>query len=104
MPEILELKIVLHAPTASALRRARSNAINIRREAPQAVVRIIANAEAVASVLDHPDPENDPLTWLCPNTLHNLQREARPPLQVLDEGAVLALAYLQRVGWVYLRA
>lgn len=98
------LKIVLHAPTAGALKRARSNAANIRREAPQAAVRIVANGEAVAAALDSPDPERDALTWLCPNTLRNLKCEARVPLQVLGEGAVLALAHLQQEGWIYLRA
>lgn len=98
------LKIVLHAPSATALKRARSNASNIRREAPGAEVRIVANADGVAAVLDQPDTERDPLTWLCPNTLRSLGREAASPLQVLPEGAVLALARLQREGWIYIRA
>lgn len=102
--KIAALKIVLHAPSAAALKRARSNATNIRREAPDAEVRIVANADGVAAVLDQADAERDPLTWLCPNTLRSLGRQAVPPLQVLPEGAVLALARLQREGWIYIRA
>jgi len=104
MNTVSELKIVLHAPTAGALKRARSNAANIQREDSHAQVRIVVNGEAVAVALDTPDSERDPLTWLCPNTLRNLKREARNPLQVLGEGAVLALAHLQQEGWIYLRA
>lgn len=99
-----QLRIVLHAPTLNALQRSRKNAANIRREAPETEVRIIANADAVAGVLDAPDPAHDPLTWLCPNSLRGLGREAPAPLHVLPEGAVLALARMQLEGWTYLRA
>ena len=98
------LRIVLHAPSAAALARARSNALNLRREAPSAEVRIVLNAEAVAAALDTPHPQADPLTWLCPNSLAQSGRSAAAPLQVLPVGAVLALAQWQQQGWIYLRA
>jgi len=44
------------------------------------------------------------LTYLCPNSLAQLQRECRAPLQVLGEPAVLALARLQKYGWAYIRS
>ena len=99
-----QLRTVLHAPSSAALARARSNALNLRREAPDAEVRIVLNADAVAAALDTPHPRTDALTWLCPNTLAKSGRSAAAPLQVLPVGAVLALAQMQQQGWVYLRA
>ena len=98
------LHIVLHAPDADGLQRARMNAVNALRAQPQSQVRIIANAGAVAAALDSPHDSADALTYLCPNTLASLQREAHAPLQVLGEPAVLALARLQHHGWAYIRA
>lgn len=97
------LRIVLHAPTAGALARARSNAANLRRGAPHATVRIVVNAEAVAAVLDQPQPEADALTLVCANTLQRLQRDAPAPLTVLPQGAVLAIAEMVAEGWQYIR-
>ena len=48
------LKVVLHAPTADALQRARSNAGNLLREEPGARVKIVLNAQAVIAALDEP--------------------------------------------------
>ncbi|GAB1575716.1 hypothetical protein [Bordetella petrii] len=98
------LKILLHAPTAAALERARSNAANVRREAPRAEVRILLNAAAVAAALDAPAHELDEATWLCPNTLRKIDREGRAPLNVLPGSSILEMARLQRAGWLYIRA
>ena len=46
------LQAVLHAPTASALERARNNASNILGRAPETEVRIIANAQAVMAAIE----------------------------------------------------
>jgi phenylacetate-CoA oxygenase PaaH subunit len=94
----------LHAPDAEGLQRARMNAVNARKGDPHCAVRIIANAAAVAAALDTPHEHTDALTWLCPNSLAQLQRPARAPLQVLDGPAILALARLQTEGWTYIRA
>ncbi|WP_284335915.1 hypothetical protein [Comamonas sp. NoAH] len=98
------LHIILHAPDAEGLQRARMNAVNALRAAPQTQVRILVNAAAVAAALDTPHEQADTLTYLCPNTLAQLQRECRTPLQVLSEPAVLALARLQAYGWAYIRS
>ena len=98
------LRIVLHAPSSDAFARARSNAHNLRREAPNAEVRIVLNADAVGAALDTPHPHTDPVTWLCPNTLAHADRSAPARLQVLPVGAVLALAQWQQQGWTYLSA
>ncbi|MGH8844367.1 intracellular sulfur oxidation DsrE/DsrF family protein [Advenella incenata] len=98
------LKVVLHAPTADALQRARSNAGNLLREEPGARVKIVLNAQAVIAALDEPQEQLDAITWLCPNTLKRADRQNRDPLQVLPHGAMVELARLQQDGWVYIRA
>ncbi|WP_417283254.1 hypothetical protein [Comamonas sp.] len=98
------LKILLHATDAEGLQRARMNAVNALRAEPATQIRIITNAGGVAAALDAAHEATDGLTWLCPNTLQNLQRELRAPLQLLDGPAVLALARLQTQGWVYIRS
>ena len=99
-----DLRILLHAPTAAALVRARNNVANLVKGAPQAAVRIVVNAGAVAAALDAPDAMADALTLVCANTLNKIGRAAPEPLTVLDEGAVLALARMQGEGWRYVRA
>ena len=98
------LRILLHAPTAGALVRARSNAANLRKQNPAPEVRIVINADAVAAALDSPDPVADAQTLVCPNTLQKIARTAPAPLTVLSDGSVLALARMQGEGWRYVRA
>ncbi|MBP9941001.1 MAG: hypothetical protein RR584_08520 [Comamonas sp.] len=98
------LHILLHAPDAEGLQRARMNLVNALRADPSCQVRIIANAAAVAVALDTPHEQADALTHVCPNTLANLQRECRAPLLLLNEPAVLALARWQTQGWNYIRS
>lgn len=104
MNETSPLKILLHAPTAASLARARSNAMNLRQEGPQVIVRILVNSEAVAALLDEPSKELDELTLVCPNTLKKINRTAPSPLTVLPKGAVLMLASMQMEGWNYVRS
>lgn len=98
------IRIVLHAPTASALTRARNNATNLLKQGVPVEVRIVVNAEAVRAVLDAPDSAGDALTFVCPNTLSRIDRAAPQPLTVLDEAAVLAIARMQADGWSYIRS
>ena len=104
MTDSAPLRILLHATDAEGLQRARMNAANAHKGDPQCTLRIIANAAAVAAALDTPHSPTDALTFLCPNTLAQLQRSYHAPLQVLDEAAVLALARLQTAGWAYVRS
>ena len=97
-------RILLHAPTAGALKRARSNAGNLLAAEPPPVVRIVVNAEAVAAALDDPNAGTDAISVVCRNTLNRLGGTAEAPFTVLEEGAALALARLQREGWSYIRA
>ncbi len=96
--------ILLHAPTIEALARARNSLMNAQQVDPAIRIRIIANAQAVAAALDAPHPQADAYTFLCPNTLQQLQRTPQAPLQMLAGPAVLEIATLQAAGWVYIRA
>jgi uncharacterized protein len=99
-----QIQILLHAPSAAALQRARSNAANLARAVPPPLVRIVVNGDAVAATLDQPDAANDALTLVCPNTLQKIGRTAGAPLTILDQGAVLSIARMQQEGWCYVRA
>lgn len=98
------IRIILHAPTAAAVTRARNNATNLMKQPPPVEVRIVVNAEAVSAVLDAPDAAGDALTFVCPNTLSRIGRSAPAPLTVLDESAVLAIVHMQAAGWHYIRS
>lgn len=73
---VVELRIVLHAPTAGALARARRNAANLTHEAPGTAVHILVNGEAVAAALDEPDEAAGRLTLVCPNSLKRIGQTA----------------------------
>jgi uncharacterized protein len=97
------ISLLIHAPEPEALVRARNNARNLLKAAPDARCEIVVNAGAVASALDQPDPETDALLRICGNTLQ--QTGLIPPegLTVVV-AAVLHLAERQRDGWQYIRA
>lgn len=97
------LRVLIHAPTAAALQRARNNAANLRAQAPQADVRIIANADGVAAALDAPRADTDGVTLLCANTLKRIERSAPAPFSTVPV-AILAIATMQAEGWCYVRA
>ncbi|SNT17842.1 Intracellular sulfur oxidation protein, DsrE/DsrF family [Noviherbaspirillum humi] len=96
------LKLLIHAPTEGALQRARRNAANLLKAAPDAEVEIVINAGAVAAALSQSDPAD---AWLvvCGNTLTATQAQARPGMRVVP-AAVLHIARRQAEGWAYMRA
>src|SRR5690554_2937023 len=96
------LRVLLHAPTASAVLRARNNAFNLLKSAPDSEVRIVVNADGVASMLDDPHPEADVFALVCENTLKRLGRQAPPSLLTIPN-AILAIAKMQQDGWLYIR-
>ena len=96
------LRVLLHAPTAEALARARRNARNLITARPEAEVLIIANAAAVASALATPD-HTDPHLRLCGNSLAAQGLDNPAGLPVV-EAAVVTLAEYQADGWAYIRA
>lgn len=99
----MTLKVLLHAPTANALARARSNAKNLRASEPGAQCEIVVNAEGVAAALKTPDPATDDALRVCANTLHRIGEPAPAGVAVVD-AAVAHLARRQRDGWIYIRA
>lgn len=96
------LRVLLHAPDAESLARARSNAQNLRAAEPEAEIEIVVNAGAVAAALEAPHA-TDSYLRLCENTLARQQRIA-PDHLVRVPAAVAHLARRQREGWVYIRA
>ncbi|SOC51863.1 Intracellular sulfur oxidation protein, DsrE/DsrF family [Chromohalobacter canadensis] len=97
------LRVVLHAPTADGLARARRNALNLTRARPDTEVLIVANGGAVAAALDTPDPTTDAWLRLCRNTLTAQSLENPGSLEEV-EAAVVTLTELQAQGWAYIRA
>jgi intracellular sulfur oxidation DsrE/DsrF family protein len=97
------LKLLLHAPTAGALARARRNAANALRERPDVELRIIVNADAVTAALAEPDPTVDRHLVFCQNSL--ARAGAQPPRGAMTAPtAVFAIAEWQQQGWIYIRA
>ena len=96
------LRILIHAPTPGAVARARNNAANLKKDAPDTEVLIVVNADGVAAVLDTPRADTDPLTLVCANTMQRLRRSAREPLRTV-RSAIAAIAEMQRDGWLYVR-
>lgn len=97
------LRVLIHAPTAGAVTRARSNAVNLLAAAPDSEVRILVNAEGVAALLDSPRAETDLLTLVCANTLKRIGRTVDAPLETVP-ASILTIAQMQRDGWCYVRA
>ena len=100
----MSTRVLLHAPTADALERARSNARNLLKDIPDAQIRIIANAQAVKACVEGAEHECDIYTYLCPNTLRNQALSAPERFQTLEQGAITALVTLQAENWIYMRA
>lgn len=99
----MSVRVVLHAPTAGALARARSNLRNLLRADPTAEVRILANAEAVGAAIEQPDAIADRHLILCENTLR-AQHRAAPPGVATVPAVIQALVELRSAGWIYIRA
>lgn len=97
------IRLVIHAPEPEALTRARNNARNLLKAAPDAEVEIVVNAAGVAAALETPDAGTDALLQVCGNTLTNTGRPAPEGIRVV-QAAVLHLAERQRDGWQYMRA
>ncbi len=96
------LSLVIHAPTLTSLERARRNAANFKKLAPDAQVEIVLNAAAVAGALAEPHATDEYLV-LCQNTLTATGATAPESLRVVP-AAVLHIAQRQAEGWGYLRA
>ena len=99
----MTLKLVIHAPTAAALTRARRNLRNLLAAEPTAEVELVANAEAARVALAEPDFEADARLLVCQNSLD--QAGLTAPAEVATVGAAIQhIARRQAEGWSYFRA
>ena len=96
------LRVILHAPTAGSLARARSNARNLLLAEPDAQVEIVVNAQAVRCAIEAPDADTDALLRFCENTLQR-QNLQPPPHAATIQAAVVYMAARQAEGWAYIR-
>lgn len=96
------LRVLIHAPTPDAVARARNNAANLKMDAPDTEVLIVANADGVAAVLDALRADTDALTLVCANTMKRLGRSAQEPLRTV-RSAIVTIVEMQRDGWLYVR-
>lgn len=99
----MTMRVVLHAPTASALQRARSNARNLKARQADAEILIVANADGVAAALETRDAETDAELRICANTLAARKITAPGDIATVP-AAVETIAQLQIEGWIYIRA
>lgn len=96
------LRLIIHAPTANALERARRNLANLLKAAPDAQVELVINAAAVPAALSRPDVLDSHLR-VCQNSLTANQLTAPDGVAVVA-AAVLHIARRQSEGWSYMRA
>jgi NitT/TauT family transport system ATP-binding protein len=96
------MRLVLHAPTEGALRRARSSARALLASLPEAEIEIVVNAEGVRAAIDTSDPATDGLIVYCGNSLR--QQGLPTPHAPVVSAAVRYLAERQAAGWAYIRA
>ena len=97
----MALRLLIHAPTAAALARARSNARNLLRADPTAEGESVVNAGAVATASE--TGEVEPPLLLCGNSLA-AQGLVAPETARVVSAAVLHIATRQHEGWAYMRA
>ncbi len=97
------MRVLLHAPTANALTRARSNARNLLARQPDAEILIVTNADGVGEAIATRDEDTDALLRICENTLHARSLSAPDGIATVP-AAIETLATLQDEGWIYVRA
>ncbi len=96
-------KLVLHAPTVGALKRARRNLANLLASEPEATVELVVNAEAAIEAIANPDPTVLPYVVVCENSL----RAANIGLPAGFRSTPAAISHIsqrQAEGWSYFRA
>lgn len=97
------IKLMIHAPTPEALKRAQNNARNLLKLEDDAEVEIVVNGPAAASAVTITDAEILPLLVLCRNSLDGQQLQEPEGVRVVA-AAVQHLARQQANGWAYIRA
>lgn len=96
-------RLIVHAPTVAALRRARRNIANLLAADPEALVELVVNSEAAIAAIDDPDPATADYVVVCENSLAAAGRDNPPGVRTIPT-AVLHIARRQAEGWSYFRA
>jgi uncharacterized protein len=99
----MTIALLIHAPTATALKRGRNNLRNLLKEEPDAKIELVANGEGVLQALSSPDPEVDQFLVLCENSLRSANLVAPDEIRTVN-AAVHHIALRQSEGWGYFRA
>lgn len=94
------MKILIHAPSARSLARARLEAARLVALPLEGMVRVVATLEGAVAAVNQPDPQTDPLLVLCGDSLKSEGLANPPGMEVVPNGTEL-LAKLQRKGWAY---
>jgi NitT/TauT family transport system ATP-binding protein len=97
------MRLIIHATTVAAYRRARRNLANLLADEPEALVELVANAAAVKEAIDTIDAEIRPHLVLCGNSLRAAGL-ACPAGVRTTAAAVHHIARRQSEGWGYFRA
>lgn len=96
-------RLLIHAPTVDALKRAQNNARNLLKLEPGAQVEIVVNGPAMAVAVTLTDSDILHRLVLCRNSLQAQSLTAQTDVKLVD-AAVQYLAHQQAAGWSYLRA
>lgn len=98
------IRLLIHAPTAESLARARANARNLLKADPDAAVEIVVNAAGARAAVEGPStPPGEVEPILCRNSIVNMGLAAPEGARIV-EAAVLHIARRQTEGWAYMRA
>lgn len=96
-------QLLIHAPTADALKRAQNNARNLLKLEADAQVEIVVNGPAAALAVSLIDEDILSRLVICRNSLNAQNLTAQPQVKQVD-AAVQYLAHQQGKGWAYMRA
>ena len=97
------LRILLHAPSAAALQRARRSALDVLKVRPDTQIEILADAEGAEAALVRHEEATDHLVVLCEASL---RRSGLGPPEGRRTAplAALLLVHRQAEGWTYIHA
>ena len=97
------MKVVVHVSDAVGVRQAREQVAEFHRMDDEIGLMIVAEQEAVATIVRDPDPRTDRFVVLAENDL-NEAGIALPSFLESTDNTYHLLARLQRKGWSYIRA
>lgn len=97
------MKLIIHAPTAAALTRAKRNLQNLVKADRSVEIELVINGEAVATEMTNPDDEFRDYLVVCENSLAAAKLDA-PANVKKTPAAILHILKRQSEGWAYFRA